>query len=368
MKKSLLFLLLFIFSFLGYSTVYSQRQGLKDSLLSRLEELKKETKVKSMLAGVWKGEKEILTFAKGESMTSFPASTDMHFRIGGISETFFGTLLMILVDQGKLSLSDKISKWLPNLLSSDSVTVRMLIKNTAGYKDYVLNDAFVNLITKEPFRNVSRDEIIVYSTSGGELNFRPGTNWKYSHTEFTILGEVMEKAAGKTMAELYEENIFLPLGLINTGYSSNPDLPSPVLHVFSSDRDIYEDATFWNPSWVGESGPLYSNLSDIGKWGPVFGTGKLLTKESFNELISPYKDTVRGDFYFASGFAVVNTWYCQNPSYNGYYGAFGFHPGDDYTIVVFISKAEDTAPGNFAFSTFKELTKIVTPEHQVNFK
>ncbi len=367
MKRPLLLVLLFIFTFWGHLTAYGQTPGLKDSLFNRLEALKKETKVKSMLAGVWKADKEILTFAKGESMTSVPAAFDMHLRIGGISETFFGTLLMILVDQGKLSLNDKISKWLPNLFAADSVTVRMLMKNTAGYKDYVLNDAFINLIIKEPFRNVSREEIISYSTSGGELNFRPGTKWMYSHTEFTILGEVMEKATGKTMAQLYEENIFRPLGLKNTGYSSTPELPSPVLHVFSSDRDIYEDATFWNPSWTGESGPLYSNLSDIGKWGPVFGTGRLLTKESFNELTSPYAETWRGDFYFASGFGVVNTWYCQNPSYNGYYGAFGFHPGDDYTIVVFISKAEDTAPGNFAFSTFKELVKIVTPEHEVNF-
>src|SRR5215207_6007486 len=102
MKKSLLRVLLFIVSLLVYSTAYGQTQGLKDSLINRLEELKKETKVKSLVAGVWKGEKEILTYAKGESMTSVPAAVEMHLRIGGVTETFFGTLLMILVDKGQI--------------------------------------------------------------------------------------------------------------------------------------------------------------------------------------------------------------------------------------------------------------------------
>jgi CubicO group peptidase (beta-lactamase class C family) len=67
-------------------------------------------------------------------MTGVPANLDMHLRIGGVSESFFGTLVMILVDQGKIRLDDKISKWLPDLLAADKVTIEMLIKNASGYQ------------------------------------------------------------------------------------------------------------------------------------------------------------------------------------------------------------------------------------------
>ncbi|MBK9333880.1 MAG: beta-lactamase family protein [Ignavibacteria bacterium] len=189
------------------SNISGQTSAERDVLLKKISELKEETKVKSLTAGIKKGDEEILTIALGESMTSVPASADMHLRIGGVSEIFFGTLLMILADKSLIGLDDKISKWMPDLLAADKVTPGMLIKNTAGYKDYVLNKDFIDLVTKEPFRNFSREEIIAYSVSGGELNFTPGTDQKYSHTEFTILGEVIERATGKKCMS-FMKNIF----------------------------------------------------------------------------------------------------------------------------------------------------------------
>ncbi len=335
--------------------------------MTKIEEQIGQTKVKSVVVGVWKGQNEVLTLALGESMSMVPSTKDMHIRIGGVTETFQGTLLMMLVEQGHLKLDDKISKWLPDLLSADEVTVEMLIKNTAGYKDYVLNDAFVNLITNQPFREITREEIIEYSVGDGKMNFPPGTKQAYSHTEFTILGEVMERATEKTMKQLYEENIFKPMGLKNTGYISTPELPLPVMHVFSKDRGVYEDATYWNPSWTGESGSLYSNLADLGRWGYIFGKGQLISPESFENLVGRYENYGREDLYFASGFVVANGWYLQNPSFNGYSGAFGFQPDGDYTVVVYSSISEDSPEGTVAFNIYKELIKIVTPDKPVNF-
>ncbi len=369
MKKLLLFfhLLLLLTLFYPYSIASGQTFEVKDSILNKLAGMKEETHVKAVLAGVWIGEREILTVALGESMTSVPADVDMHVRIGGVTETFFGTLLMILAQQGKVSLDDKVSKWLPNLIAADKVTLGMLIKNTAGYKDYVLNQEFIDLVTKESFRKITREEIFAYATSDGELNFPPGTNQRYSHTEFTILGEVLERATGKTMSELYEENIFRPLGLHHTGYSINTDLPSPILHAFSSDRGIYEDATFWNPSWTVDSGPIYSNLPDLGIWARAFGKGKLLTPAYFDSLVSRPAGVGRPDLYFASGFGVANGWYIQNPSFNGYSGAFGYLPAKEVTIIIFTTESENPKSNKQAINMLKELAKIITPESPINF-
>ena len=360
-------IILSLFIALTFSSSAYPQHTESDSLTTTITRLAFQSKVKALIAGVWQGSKELALVTYGESMTGVSVEKNMHFRIGGVTETFQGTLLMMLVDQGKINLDDKISKWLPDILAGDSVTVGMLIKNAGGYKDYVYNDSFIDMVLEDPFREITDEEIISYSVSDGQLNFRPGTNQKYSHTEFTILGEVMEKATGKTMKELYEENIFIPLGLMNTGYMSTPELPLPVLHSFSSDRGVYEDATYWNPSWTGESGALYSNIEDLGKWGPIFGSGKLLSEESLKILMSQYRDLEKPGLYFASGFVVVNGWCVQNPSFNGFSGAFGYQPYGDYTVIVYGTMAEDTEPGNQSFNILKELSKFLTPDKPINF-
>ena len=97
----------------------------------------KKSGARRSLFGMWVHDREVLTMALGDSMTTVPATTDMHYRIGGIAETFMSTLLLMLVEQGRIGLDDKISRWFPNLLAADQVTVRMLVANTAGYIDYV---------------------------------------------------------------------------------------------------------------------------------------------------------------------------------------------------------------------------------------
>src|SRR5208282_2044200 len=118
---------------------------------------------KAVEFGMWVHNREILTMALGDSMTTVPATTDMHYRIGGIAETFMSTLLLMLVEQGRISLDDKISRWFPHLLAADQVTVRMLVANTAGYIDYVTVEGFLKLELAEPFRTFADEELINYS-------------------------------------------------------------------------------------------------------------------------------------------------------------------------------------------------------------
>ena len=131
---------------------------------------------KAVVFGMWADDREILTMALGDSMTTVPATTDMHYRIGGIAETFMSTLLLMLVEQGRISLDDKISRWFPKLLAADQVTVRMLVANTAGYIDYVTVQDFLNLQLAEPFRTFTDEELINYSVRDGKMNFPPGTS------------------------------------------------------------------------------------------------------------------------------------------------------------------------------------------------
>ena len=300
-------------------------------------------------------------------MTGVPASLDDHVRIGGVSELFWGTLVMRLVERGDLRLEDKISRWLPDLLAADQVTVGMLLKNTAGYKDYVVDDEFIQATVGDPFRAYTRDEIIAYAVKDGELNFPPGTQSKYSHTEFSILGLVIEKATGQSMPELYQELILEPAGLQQTRYVRNAELPEPALHAYSSDRGVYEDCTYWDPTWTGDSGPLISTLADLAKWAPIHGKGQLLTPASQAHLVAKPDVAERDDLYFASGFIVANGWYCQNPSFNGYSGAYGYLPERDLTVIVYTTQGRDPASDRQAFTIFKALVSTLTPTRPIPF-
>lgn len=365
MKRLLLFLAL-----LGLCAGPASSAPDPARLRALLEQQRKALGAEAVMFGMWVGDREILTTALGNSMTRVPATTDMHWRIGGITETFQGTLLMMLADQGRIDLDAPIARWLPDLLAADRVTVRMLANNTAGYADYVKDPAFEALATAEPFRQFTPDDLIAYAVKSGRLDFEPGTSQTYSHTEFIILAQVMEKATGQSMKDLYEENILRPLDLQDTQFPLTPEIQAPVLHSYITDRGVYEDATYWNPSWAGATGGLTSDLRDLGRWGRVFGTGALLTPESFRALTGP--GTVglgknRPDRYFAYGFVYLNGWYVQNPNMNGYTGGFAYHPPTGTTLVVAATKAPGSKTVSPALEMLKAVVRVVTPEAPLNF-
>lgn len=320
--------------------------------------------------GMWVGQKEILTMALGNSMTTVPATTDMHYRIGGITETFQSTLLMMLAEQGRIRLDDTIERWYPNLPSADKVTIRMLVANTAGYPDYVSDETFVRDFLANPFRSFTPDELIAYAVRGGRTNYAPGTSQRYSHTEYIILGQVMEKATGESMMALYERNILGPLGLMDTQFPVDQQIQAPVLHSYVGDRGFYEDATYHNPSWAGATGALTSNLHDLGKWGPVFGTGALISAASFREMTAPSpvgKGDNRAELYFAYGFVYANGWLVQNPNMNGYSGGFAYNPANGVTLVVAATMRPRPAIDPAAIHILREVVTYVTPATPLNF-
>jgi CubicO group peptidase (beta-lactamase class C family) len=376
MKTKLLLLLGLSLCFLGQQTALGQTvtgsppNADPDRLRAIVQAGGQKAGTKAVVFGMWVRDREVLTMALGNSMTTVPAATDMHYRIGGIAETFMSTLLLMLVEQGRISLDDKISRWFPQLLAADQVTVRMLVANTAGYIDYVTVDDFLKLQLAEPFRTFNDEELINYSVRNGEMNFPPGTSQQYSHTDNVILGQVIQRATKQSMKELYDKNIFGPMGMKDTQFPVDQEIQSPVLHAFTMDRKFYEDCTYWNPFWGSTPGLPTSNIHDLGKWGPILGTGRLISPAHFQEQIAPTsvgKGKNKPDLYFAYGFVVANGWIVQNPSINGYSGAFGYNLASGVTIVVAATKSETTTTDASAFAILREVVKYVTPASPINF-
>jgi CubicO group peptidase (beta-lactamase class C family) len=251
----------------------------------------KQRHLRAVIVRVTVDGQEIITRAYGESMTGVPATTDMHFRNGAIAIPYVSTLLLMLVDEKKVSLDDKASKWVPEIPHSDEVTLGQLAQMTSGYTDYVIGNEEVDaMLYTDPFRQWTPEELLKTVTSK-PLLYPPGTNWNYAHTNYLILGLALEKITGKKMQDVLQEKVLGPLGLTNTTDPGTPAIPEPALHAFTSERrsqlgipaatPFYEESTYWNPSWTITHGAIQTtNIFDVTETAVGIGTGKLLSQES----------------------------------------------------------------------------------------
>jgi CubicO group peptidase (beta-lactamase class C family) len=121
------------------------------------------------------------------SAASVPATTSMHFRNGAVVISYMSTLLLRLVDEGKVKLDDQISKWLPNLRDSNRVTLRMLASMTAGYHDFEIDPALTDRLNNNPFTPITTQYQLKLAVDEPQ-QFTPGTNFSYAHSSYVTSG------------------------------------------------------------------------------------------------------------------------------------------------------------------------------------
>ncbi len=321
--------------------------------------------LKAVIVRVTVAGKEVVTQAVGDSMTGMPASTGMHFRNGAVAISYVSTLLLKLVDEKKLSLDDKLSKWLPDFPHADRVTLGQLAQMTSGYPDYVIgNDAFSNASYANPFRQWTTQELLA-QISSRPLLYDPGTNWNYAHTNYVLLGLALEKATGQDMPTLLQHKVFAPLGLTATANSETPAIPQPALHAFSSERraflkipaDIpfYEESTYWNPSWTITHGAIQTtNIFDMEATAVGIGSGKLLSADSYKKMVStdlrgkthaqpgcPTCSEQADGYTYGLGIIVSGNWLMQNPMFAGSAAVEAYLPSQRVAIAVAVTYAPE---------------------------
>jgi CubicO group peptidase (beta-lactamase class C family) len=137
-----------------------------------------------------------------------PAASSMRYSVGSISKQFTAAAVLLLAEQGKLSLDDPVSRFVPNLTRSNEVTIRNLLSHTSGYQDYWPQD-YVPPFMLQP---ITADRILD-QWARKPLDFDPGIEWQYSNTNFVIAGLIVEKVSGEPLLQFLSEHIFVPLGM-----------------------------------------------------------------------------------------------------------------------------------------------------------
>lgn len=316
------------------------------SLSEQLESIREQYDLTAMVVGIWEGGEPKFEQAFGIAMPGVPADTSMKFRAGGICLTAVTAILLQTAEEGLVSLDDPIDQWLPDLPESDKVTLRMLANCTSGYGDYVPNEDFEAAFEQDPFRYFTPEELIQYGLDGG-MRYEPGTSWGYTHTTFVILGLILEQIHEKTIPQLLEERIFNPLKLTDTVYTEGPELREPLLHGYTTERKVFEDSTFWNPSWTSFSGSIAAPLQDVAAIIRAIGSSSIITPSSLQEMTAPLTVGKGGNSqkrYYAMGIGVSGDWLMQNPNFGGYQGIILYNMKTDITAVAFVTLGRNSDP------------------------
>ena len=329
-----------------------------DAVMRIVREAMTQDHLKAVIVRVTVDGNEVVTDAVGDSMTGVPATPAMHFRNGAVAISYVSTLLLKLVEENRVGLDDKLSTWLPEVPHSEQVTLRQLAQMTSGYVDYVIgNTAMNDALFADPFRAWTTHDLLEYATSQ-PLLYKPGTNWNYAHTNYVLLGMALEKATGEKMANLLLDKVIGPLGLTNTVASLSAEIPSPVLHAFTSERrqalgipaatPFYEEPTFWNPSWTITHGAIQtSNIYDLEATAVGIGSGRLLRRESYDQMVSTeLRGKTRAQpgcttcmamtegYTYGLGIVISGNWLMQNPMFAGYAAAEAYLPSQKIAIAV----------------------------------
>ncbi len=242
------------------------------------------------IVGIWSPKGNYLrTRGYGDLANMEPMSVDNHFRIGSVTKTFTGTIVLMLVEDGKIDLDGTLAEYLPqyNFPESDKITVRMLGDMTSGIFDCTRDEEWVRHNRSTNWETVYTADSLVKIALQHPLNFEPGTRYNYTNTTPLMLGLICESVTGKTMKQLLEEMIFEPWGLSNTVWPDNRYLPAPYSHGYSKENStgVFMDMSLHNPSYAGASGNLVSNVFDLKKWITLLGTGELYSPAMHEERL-----------------------------------------------------------------------------------
>lgn len=305
-----------------------------------------ERKTKATVFGVWRGRRMLATGALGERMPGVPATRDVYLRISNVTETMMSTLLLQLVEDGKIKLSDRLSRWYPEFPRAKEITVGMLARMTSGIADYVTTDVFNTAFDANPFRHWEPAELIAIAEPVPPL-FAPGTSWAFSDTNYVLLGEILEKAGGAPVGRQIQRRILSPLGMRRTHTVHNGALPSPALHTYAAERGPYEETTYWDPTWAPHTGNMISKLDDLGRWTRALGTGKVLSRKSAKlqtGTVNVGLGPLTRDRRYGLGVVIGNGWIFTNPQMPGFNGIIAYLPSKRLSIVVWSTMTEANSP------------------------
>ncbi len=209
-----------------------------------------------------------------------PAEPRMRYSIGSISKQFTATAILMLQQDGKLSVDDPVGKYLPELTRANEVTIREVLSHTSGYEDYWPEDYLM-----PPMAQPTTAEHILDAWGKKPLDFEPGTKWQYSNTGYVIAGQIVEKLSGEPLMQFLEEHIFHPLEMKEVWNSDvtklgETDAAGTIRYALGPLRPAPKEGR----GWMFAAGELAMPAYDLAQWDISVMDRSLLQGKSYDEM------------------------------------------------------------------------------------
>ncbi|MFN3195250.1 MAG: serine hydrolase domain-containing protein [Chlorobiota bacterium] len=257
------------------------------------------------------------------------------FLIGSITKPFTALGILILEEEGKLRLENKLSEYFPEFENSEKVTIKQLLTHTSGIPDYhSLSDWVIDSKSDN-----TTPEFTIEKVNGRKFDFEPGTNFRYSNTGYIFLGLIIEKVSGLKYSEFINKNILKPLGLNDTGIIDNKSIIPNLANGYTTTprESIVADYINYNQPYA--SGNMYSTSKDLLNFTQAIMSSELISPEKTKEIFKAGK-------YYGYGWGIRNfdgiKAYGHYGGMNGFVGAITYIPDNDYFICILTN--DDNTP------------------------
>ena len=251
--------------------------------------MKAQVSVNEFSGTILVAQKGIIIYEKAFGMAdrewSIPNTIQSKFEIGSVTKQFTSACILRLVEQGKLNLDDKLSKYFADFPKADSVTIHMLLTHTSGIKDYteipefgkvaslpLEKDSLVALIKKQPFI------------------FSPGTKWSYSSSGYFLLGYIVERVSGESYSDYVYKNIIQKAGLKNTCVNRWDSILLYRAKGYGKAMGTWKNAVYISMEGPNSAGAIISTIEDLFQWNNALFSNKIISAASFSKMTTPYKE------------------------------------------------------------------------------
>jgi D-alanyl-D-alanine carboxypeptidase len=234
-----------------------------------------------------------VVFSRGFGAANLETATPMApasvCRIGSITKQFTASAILLLAQEGRLSLDDSLGIYLPEFPNASKLRLRRMLSHTSGLGNYTQVPPAQFIQAARTDRS-TKQLVQAMAEASPTLAYEPGTDWRYSNTAYVLLGVVVETVASQSYADFMRERLFTPLGLTHTavddaarvatnrasGYTNSPRAPGG-----------FDNASFIAMSYPGGAGNLRSTCEDLCAWHGALLGGKVLKPESLKDMLTP---------------------------------------------------------------------------------
>lgn len=213
---------------------------------------------------------------------SLPVQPETTFAVGSVTKQFVCACVLLLAEEGKLSVRDPVAKYFPRLTRAGDITLLDLMNHTAGYPDFYPLD----FLDRRMLQPINREGLL-QKYAGGPLDFEPGIRYSYSNTGYMILGGVVEQASGEKFGDFLQRRILTPLGMKHSHFGGPGNLSNRAFGYNAFALGPAEPAPPEADGWIETAGGLWASAPDLMRWNLALATGKVLKPESYELMIAP---------------------------------------------------------------------------------